>query len=1050
MSGDQRLTFGELLRHHRQAAGLTQAELAERAGLSVRGINDLERGVRQAPRKDTVSLLAQALGLSDAERADFATAARRSTAPAAPVTSTASPLPAGQGDSSALALPKGTVTFLFTDIEGSTRLLQHLGADRYAQVRAEHERLLRAAFTAHDGREVDTQGDSFFVVFPTAHDALAAAAEAQRALAAQNWPDGGTVHVRVGLHTGTPILTGDRYVGLDVHRAARIAAAGHGGQVLLSEAARVLAEPDLPEGATLRDLGTHRLKDLQRPEHLWQLVLPNLPGLPVDFPPLATLDAYPHNLPIQPTPLVGRSADLAALVELVRDARVITITGPGGVGKTRLLAELGRLLAHEFLDGVAFIPMADITNPTDFLPALAQALDVKEAEGRTLGQGVVSLLGDKRALLLLDNLEQVVAAAPEVARLVASCPHLRIATTSRTPLRIAVEREYPLAPLALPVSDLESAESLMEYSAIALFVERARATKGSFALTGENAGAVVAVCRRLDGLPLALELAAARLRLLSPQALLERLDHALNVLTTGSRDRPVRHQTLRAAIDWSHALLTDAEQRLFRRLAVFVGGCTVADVETVCADPGVSSLDELESLVDNALLQVDGQGDRLRLLQTIGEYARERLADAGETDAITLRHAQRYAALARDIRDGIEGSDQVGSLDRGITEEGNLQAALDTFLARAQGGDMTAVEAGMHLCGDLYMYWHIRGKNLTAREYATSFLAADTGGSRTVGRAGALRTAGLAWWVLGEFAHANDLWAESYQIAEDLQDERERCVAAFVAGLGLLGFDLDTGLRRTAESIERSQHVGFAWAQGFALTADGILHTAAGDLEAARASYSQALAIQQHLGDREGAGLSLGGLAALAAGRGDLADALDRYGQARAAFASIGDRAEEARILAEMGWTSLRHQDAAHARRSFLDSVRAYTEVASVRGVGLALIGLAATESAEHQPERAVQIAAAAEVYAHKEGIVNVYSEETPGRTFIDQARAALPVEQVARAMEIGRRLTIKQTLDLARNVDATSAQTHSQSNLLADPRRQPSGSPAVPPVSSQ
>jgi predicted ATPase len=730
----------------------------------------------------------------------------------------------------------------------------------------------------------------------------------------------------------------------------------------------------------------------------------------------------PNNLPTPVAPLLGRSADLAELVELVRGARVVTVTGPGGVGKTRVLAALGRVLVPEFLDGVAFIPLAEMTDPAGFLPALAEALDVKEAEGRTPGQGVVALLSDKRALLLLDNLEQILPAAPEVSRLVESCPGLHIATTSRTPLRIAAEREYALTPLALPTADLESAASLAEYPAIALFVERARATKASFALTPENAGAVVAVCRRLDGLPLALELAAARLRLLSPSALLERLDHALTVLTTGPRDSPSRHQTLRAAIDWSHSLLTESEQRLFRRLAVFAGGCTVADVEAVCASPGESCLDDLESLVDKALVQVDGQDDRLRLLQTIGEYARERLDAAGETDAITLRHAQQYAALARAIRDGIEGTDQVGALERGIAEEGNIQAALDTFLVRAQGGDMAAAEAGMQVCGDLHMYWHIRGKNLTARDYATSFLAADTGNARTTARSGALITAGIAWWMLGEFARANDLWAESYQIAEQLGDERERCVVAFYVALGLLGVDLDTGRRRAAESNERSQAVGFAWAQGMALTVDGILCAAAGDPDTARARYVQALQIQQHLGDWEGSGLSLGGLAALAAGRGDLADALDLYGQALAAFETIGDRAEEARILAEMAWTYLQHQDAARARRSFLDSVRAYTDVGSVRGIGLSLIGLAATAFVEHQPERAVQIAAAAEVYAQQEGIVNVYSEETAGRAFVEQARAALTVEEVARATEIGRRLTIKQALDLARIVDATAA----------------------------
>jgi tetratricopeptide (TPR) repeat protein len=448
---------------------------------------------------------------------------------------------------------------------------------------------------------------------------------------------------------------------------------------------------------------------------------------------------------------------------------------------------------------------------------------------------------------------------------------------------------------------------------------------------------------------------------------------------------------------------------------VFVGGCAVTDAEAVCTSQSESCLDDLESLVDKALVQVDGQTDRLRLLQTIGEYARERLEGAGEMDTIKLRHAERYAAVAREIRDGIERTDQLASLERGIAEEGNLQAALDTLLARARNGDMTAAEAGMQMCGDLYMYWHIRGKNLTAREYATVFLAADTAGSRTTARSGALITAGLAAWVLGEYERANDLWSESYQIAVEFQDEREWCVTAWCVGLGLLGFDLDTALKRTVESIERSQATGFAWSQGMALTIDGILRSVAADLEASRARYSRALEIQQRLGDQEGAGLSLGGLAGLAAGSGDFAVALDLYGQALAAFQTIGDRAEEARILDETAWTYLQNQDPTQARRSFLDAVRAYTDIGSVRGIGLSLIGLAATEAVEQRPERAVRIAAAAEIYAHEEGIVNVYSEETPGREFIDQARAALSADDAARATEAGRRLTIKEALDLAR-----------------------------------
>jgi predicted ATPase len=913
-------------------------------------------------------------------------------------------------------LDRRLVAVMFTDMVGYTALMQadeRLGIgkrDRYMSAVESHH-------NAFGGTIVQRLGDGSLSMFPSSLAAVLAAVEIQRELAALEVP------VRIGVHVGEVIVEPERLTGDAVNIAARIESFAVPGGVMLSDSAYDQIQNRTDVGVV--SLGRFRLKNVGRPFELYAvsadgIVVPDPGALEGKGERFASL---PSNLPDPVAPLVGRGADLASLIELARQHRIVTITGPGGVGKTRIVVEFGRMLAPEFLDGVAFIALADVTEPADFMPALADALDVKEAEGRTLGDGVVSLIGDKKALLLLDNLEQVVSAASEVAGLAESCPGLRIVTTSRTPLRIAAEREYPLAPLALPPSsDPVSTESLMAYPAIALFVQRAKTTRGSFELTPDNARAVAAVCRRLDGLPLALELAAARLRLLSPEALLDRLDHALNVLTSGPRDTPERQQTLRATIDWSHSLLTESEQRLFRRMAVFAGGCTFADLEAVCADPGETSLDELESLVDKALVQTEGQSDRLRMLQTIGEFARERLEVAGELGEVALRHAHRYSALAREIRDGAEGTDQIRSLECGIAEEGNLQAALDTLLASALSGDGVACEEGLQMCGDLWLYWHIRGKNLTAREYAASFVDADTGSSPTVGRAGALITAGLASWVLGQFERANDEWAEAYRIAAELGADRELCIGALVQGLGLLGFDLEAGLRWTKESIERSRALGLSWAQGFASTADGILHAVAGDLDTAQTRYSQALEIQQRVGDQEGAGLSLGGLAQLASGRGDLADALDLYQQSLAAFEAIGDRAEEARILDEMAWTHLRHEDPSLARRYFLDSVQAYTDVASVRGVGLSLIGLAAAAAVEHRPERAVQIAAAAEVYAHQEGIVNVYSDETPGREFVDQARAALSADDVDRATEMGRRLTLKEALDLARIAEAASA----------------------------
>ncbi|MBV9101439.1 MAG: tetratricopeptide repeat protein [Candidatus Dormibacteraeota bacterium] len=720
-------------------------------------------------------------------------------------------------------------------------------------------------------------------------------------------------------------------------------------------------------------------------------------------------------MPATLTPLIGRDHELDSITELVRSHRVVTVTGPGGVGKTSVVLELARRLAPEFSRAVAFISFADVTDVADFIPALANALDIKESEERSPFDGLVALLGDESALLVLDNLEQIVAAAPEISRLVQRCRGVRVVTTSRTPLRISDEVDYVLSPLSLPPSSsVTSAETLLAYPAVALFVQRAQKVRSGFDLTDANCAAVAAVCRHLDGLPLAIELAAARLRLLSPEALLERLDHALDVLTSGARDAPARQQALRATIDWSYSLLTASEQRLFCRMAVFAGGCTVDDVEAVCAEPGTTSLDDLESVVDKALVQLDAKGSRLSMLQMIAEYARERLDASGDSAQVALRHAHHYANVVHEIRLGVEGSNQIGSMERGIVDEANIVAALDTLLMAATGGDTDACEAGMRICGDLIMYWHIRGKNLTARQYAQAFLDADTLAAPSVGRAGALLTAGLASWTLGQFERSTDECARAYAIAAEIKADRELCYARFLGAVGQIGFDLEQGLRWTSEAIARSRATGFTWAEGFALMIDGILQTVAGNATEARQQYEQALEIQQRIGDEEGAGLSLGGLAQLASMRGDIGGALDLYGRSLAAFQACGDRAEEARILSEMAWAHLQNGGSASARDLFFDSVQAYTDIASVRGVGLSLIGLAATESVEGRPENAVRIAAAAEVYANQEGIVNVYSDDTPGRSVVDEARAALSSDQLARATAEGAKLTIKDALALA------------------------------------
>lgn len=567
-------------------------------------------------------------------------------------------------------LPSGTVTFLFTDVEGSTKLLHALGAEGYADALAEHRRVIREACAAEGGVEVDTQGDAFFFAFPTAPGALNAASAFTHRLAS------GPISVRVGLHTGTPLLGDEGYIGGDVHRAARIAACGHGGQVLVSASTAQLVELEL------RDLGEHRLKDLSAPERIYQLG-------GGEFPALKSL--YRTNLPVPATPFLGRERELDDVVELLArdDARLLTLTGPGGTGKTRLALQAAGLASDAYPDGVWWIPLAPLRDPALVLATAGQTLGSKN--------GLAEHIQDKTMLCLFDNFEQVVEAAPELAALVSLCPNLDVLVTSRERLRVGGEQTYPVPPLA-------------ESDGEALFLTRARAVDPAFT-AGE---AVRELCLRLDELPLALELAAARTAVFSPEQLLEKLSQRLDLLK-GERDADPRQRTLRATIEWSHDLLSAEEQRLFRRLAVFSGGCTYeAAQEIVDADP-----DTLQSLLDKSLVRKRDSktGPRYWMLETIREYAAERLEASGEAEEVWRRHAEHFLDLAEQGTLIVMDSAWVNRLD---AEVDNVRAALD--FAATTGQTQRALRA----TAALRDFWFTRGYIAEGRMYLESALIADT------------------------------------------------------------------------------------------------------------------------------------------------------------------------------------------------------------------------------------------------------------------------------------------------------------------------------------
>jgi predicted ATPase/class 3 adenylate cyclase len=594
---------------------------------------------------------------------------------------------------SAMALPAGTITLLFSDIEGSTRLLEQLG-EGYAEVLDEHRRIVRRAVAARGGHELRTEGDSFFVVFARAGDAARAAVAAQRELAAGAWSGGSRVRVRMGLHTGEPRVVVRDYVGIDVHCAARICSAAHGGQVVVSETTERLLAGEPVAGVSLRDLGEHRLKDLSRPMRLHQIVAA---GLADDFPPLRALEQSPTSAPgrwAPPTALFGRQADLEALARLVREGgnRLVTLIGPGGVGKTRLAIEAAERLAGDFADGTRFVPLGAVSEARDLASAIATTLAAPVREGEPVPAALLRFLSNRHRLLVLDNFEQLVEGAPVVAELIGTCPELTILVTSREPTRLAAERLYPVRPLEVPDASA-SVAAIERYGSVAMFCERARARDPAFAIDKSTATHVGEICRRLDGLPLALELAAARCGLLSVPELAVRLDRALVMLVGGPRDAPERQRTLRATIDWSYDLLTNEERRAFAHMAVFAGGATVAVAEAITA----ASLDTLDSLVAKQLLT--RRGERLLMLETVRDYALERLAEDPDRDAVREGLAGWWLSFAREATPHLVRADRGRWLARLDAELPNALAALSWALEQRHA------DLGLRLVGELGEYW---------------------------------------------------------------------------------------------------------------------------------------------------------------------------------------------------------------------------------------------------------------------------------------------------------------------------------------------------------
>jgi predicted ATPase/class 3 adenylate cyclase len=815
----------------------------------------------------------------------------------------------------AVALPTGTVTFLFTDVEGSSRLLAEAG-NKYDYLLAQYRQLLIEAVRAHDGHVVEGQGDAFFATFSTASAALEAAIEAQEAIQEHKWPADLTVRVRIGLHSGEVKLAGERYVGMEVHRAARLGDAGHGGQILVSDATRFLLGDSLPEGVGLLDLGQHRLRDLPRVERIHQVTAA---GLLADFPPLRTVDEGLSRVRVPLSTFIGREKEKAEVEKLLEDptVRLLTLTGAGGAGKTRLALEVVVELQDDYEHGAVLVPLASVSSADTVLVAILQAADVREIAGRAPLDTLKDFLHRRQMLVVLDNFEHVMDAAPVVAELLEACDRIKLLVTSREVLRLTAEQEYVVPPLSMPAEG--DTVDVQKFEAVQLFLDRAKAVDRDFGLTDANARDVAAICRLLDGLPLAIELAAARVRLFSPASMARKLEEGLDLLVGGPRDLPERQRALRNAIDWSYQLLDKNERSLFDRLGAFAGGWTLDAVAAICTldSENFDVFEGLASLVDKSLVyrRDDPEGgSRFALLRSIREFAVQRLEASDVAEQTREAHADFFLEYSRkaepDLRTG-EQAQWIGALEADFD---NIRAAMQWSLDK--GRPDRIVEIGWSL-------WPF-------------------------------------WWVLYRFDEGMS-WMQRTLADGNLNSPDARGKADVV--LGILAFGsgkYEIAMPAFQQGLELCESEGNDFGAGLALGFVGIM-TALGDAEAGWDLITQARDKFEAVPDEWGIAFTLYSLGWICALEERYEEALDWLEKAIARARPIGEKVALAYFLIDAGWTKLWMNEVAQADTAFDEALRLLLEVGDRVGAARVLEGLGGTSLATGDAQRAAILFGAAE-----------------------------------------------------------------------------------------
>jgi predicted ATPase/class 3 adenylate cyclase len=871
------------------------------------------------------------------------------------------------------ARPTGTITFLFSDIEGSSRKWEEQ-PEAMRVALAAHDSLLRAAFEAQGGYVFKTAGDAFCVAFDTAQDAFVGALEAQRALHAAQWDGIGELKVRMALHTGAAEHRDGDYFGQALNRVSRILSSAHGGQVLLSLPTQELVRDLLPTGVQLRHLGEHRLRDLTRPEQLFQLVAAELPS---QFPPLRSLESVPNNLPVQLTSFVGREREMGEVKRLLASTHLLTLTGTGGTGKTRLSLQVAADLFEQFRDGVWLVEFATIADAALVIETVAGALELRQEAGRPLLTTLTSFLRNKQLLLILDNCEHVVAACARLTEsLLRACPQLRILASSREPLGIAGETAWPLPPLSLPdhwreLLDVPDAiERLSQYEAVRLFIDRATMARPAFQLSNDNVHTVAQICWRLDGIPLAIELAAARIRVLTLQQIVERLDDRFHLLTTGSRTAEPRQQTLRALIDWSYDLLAEPERQLLRRLSVFARGRTLEAIEAVCACEGLEAweiIDLLSQLVDKSLINVEKSpefGARYFMLESIWDYANEKLVEAGEAPTFRERHLDYFMRFAEESSPKIRGPKQKEWLARLDEEDMNLRYAVEA--SEELPGQLPK---GLRLLTAAQRFYEVRGLFKETREVFARVLAHPEAAPRDAVRAAGLAAAGRLAWIAGDLPECQLLQEEALGLFRELQDPRGAAIA--LADLGFLALerkDREAARGFFAEADALAQPLRDWRVNAHLAHIRAELAAQDGNFEAALALDEAALALHREAGDRWLISIVSWSFAAAAA-------ALGRFDEARAHFA---------------------------------ECLQGGIDVGNRWGASYPLEGFATLAVAEHQFDRAARLFGAAESQRSRSGIAQ--AAEHPA---FEKILAAAP-DFNGPAMDAARREGRAMTFDAA------------------------------------